>query len=164
LLVWCLNFQQRSRASVWQMAFFKNYWLFNFETPFWQIKYYQIFQKIFDFPSQIFFIFEILFYFFENFSMSKNIIILVKPAHQLWYPTLSSKHYLVKEENYSHCCNWKDGVHVSATSNPMMRKWNTGIASPIGKVHTWLDLLNSDCCMHTPRLVAVSCHNLKINW
>jgi len=110
-----------------------------------------------------FFILE-KFFVFENFSMCKNIIILVEPAHQLWYPTLSSKYYLGKEENYSHCCDWKDGVHVSATSNPGMRNWNTGVASPIGKVHTWLDLLNSDGCMHTPRLVAVSCHNLKINY
>jgi hypothetical protein len=160
LLVWCLNFPQRSRASVWQSAFFFS--LFNFEISFWQIKYYQIFQKIFHFPVQFFFYLreEIV---FENFSMSKNNIILVKPAHQLWYPTLSFKYYLVKEENYSHCCNWKDGVDVCATSNPGMRNWNTGIASPIGKVHTWFDLLNSDCCMHTPRLVAVSSHNLKIN-
>ncbi len=137
--------------------------LFNFEIPFWQIKYNQIFQKIFHFFLLNFFnLWEKIF--FENFSMSKNIIILVKPAHQLWYPTLSWKYYLVKEENNSHCCNWKDGVHVCATSNPGMRNWNTGIASPIGKVHTWLDLLNSEGCMHTPRLVAVSCYNLKINW
>jgi hypothetical protein len=37
--------------------------------------------------------------------MSKNNNILVKPAHQLWYPTLSSKYYRLKDENYSHCCN-----------------------------------------------------------
>ncbi len=113
------------------------------------------------FPLQFFYLWE--FIFFENFSMSKNIIIFVKPAHQLWYPTVSWKYYQVKEANYSHCCNWEDGVHACATSNPGMRNWNTGIASPIGKVHTWLDPLNSDCCMHTPRLVGVSCQNLKIN-
>ncbi len=136
---------------MWQPAEFCFFFfsLFHFEIPFWQIKY---FKRYFIFLCNFFL--EI----FENFSMSKYIIILVKPAHQLWYPTLSWKYYLVKEENYSHCCNWKDGVDVCATSNPGMRNWNTGIASPIGKVHTWLDLLNSDCCMHTPQ---TSCSQLS---
>jgi hypothetical protein len=115
--------------------------------PFWQIEYYQIFQKILHISLQFFYLWEKLC--FENFSMSKNNIILVKPAHQQRYPTLSWKYYLVKEENYSLCCNWKDSVDVCATSNPGMRNWNTGITSPIGKVHTWFDLGNSDCCMHT---------------
>jgi hypothetical protein len=68
--------------------------------------------------------------------MYKSDIIFVEPAIQLWYAIVSSKSCIVKEESYSHCCNERDGVAVCATSNPGMRNWNTGIASPIGKVQT----------------------------
>jgi hypothetical protein len=57
LLVGCLNFPQRSRASMWQSAWFFLFFLFfiiSFEIPFWRIKYYQIFLNIFHFPSQFF--------------------------------------------------------------------------------------------------------------
>jgi len=87
LLVGCLNFPQRSRARMWQSAWFCFCF---FLISFWNsILTYKILQNI---SKDISFSFANFFLeFFENFSMSKNNIILVKPAHQLWYPRLSSK-------------------------------------------------------------------------